>query len=53
MTHIRNAQENDIDKFKDIIEASILELCKDFYTQQQIEALLKLRYTKGGYLKGF
>ena len=41
MTHIRNARESDIVRFKEIIEASILELCKDFYTQEQIEALLK------------
>lgn len=40
MIAIRNAISTDIDKFKRVITASILELCKDYYTQNELNSLL-------------
>lgn len=40
MTQIRNATEGDIGPFKEIIESSISEFCKDYYTSTQIDSLL-------------
>jgi hypothetical protein len=41
MTNVRRAVETDISYFKKVVEQSILELCKDSYTEEQIGALLK------------
>lgn len=41
MTNIRRAVENDISEFKLVVKESILELCKDYYSAEQIDALLK------------
>ena len=40
MIRIRNATQDDIEPFKEVIKSSILVLCKDFYTPDQIKALL-------------
>lgn len=40
MITIRKATSQDIDEFKSVIIASILELCKDCYTQKEIKSLL-------------
>jgi len=40
MINIRNAIQVDIEQFKVVIESSILAFCKDYYTTDQIDALL-------------
>ena len=37
---IRKATKEDIEPFKEVIKASILELCAPYYSQAQLEALL-------------
>jgi putative acetyltransferase len=37
---IRKATKEDIESFKEVIRTSILELCADYYSQEQLEALL-------------
>jgi GNAT superfamily N-acetyltransferase len=41
MINIRRAEEQDISYFKEVVEESILELCKNHYSEEQIDALLK------------
>ena len=40
MVNIRKATKNDIVQFKEVIKSSILFLCRDYYTLDQLRALL-------------
>jgi GNAT superfamily N-acetyltransferase len=40
MISVRRARARDIDAFKQIVTASVLELCKDDYTPMQLHSLL-------------
>ncbi len=41
MVVIRSARADDIDDFKEVVKSSITVLCKDYYSEEQIEGLLK------------
>lgn len=41
MVNIRRAEVDDIEHFKEVVESSITVLCKDHYSQDQINGLLK------------
>ena len=41
MLEIRNVMVEDIDHFKEVVKSSIMVLCKDYYSEEQLEALLK------------
>ena len=49
MTHLRRATKDDIDSFKKVIRMSILELCKDFYSDEEISSLCAQYPAKGIY----
>ena len=38
--NIRKATKDDIEPFKEVVRTSILEMCADYYSQEQLEALL-------------
>jgi len=40
MVRIRDARQDDIDEFKEVVSSSVTELCKGYYTPVQLEALL-------------
>ena len=41
MLQIRNATSDDVETFKEVVRTSVLGLCKDHYTPEELDSLLE------------